>query len=244
MSELFKYRKFDGHSLETISDNTIWASKQKDFNDPFECTFEIKDDISLLEFRKEIKSNATADELEKIKNSLIDYLENFHDIAGVFSLSESNRISLMWSHYADSHRGFCIGYGVRDNNHLGDGNCYKILYANYRSLSLKKFFIIYKECNYDLASYSNDKYTKFLYKTMLLSKDPNWRYEREKRVIYREYNQLIKPNFEITSITFGLRMPNTQKTLIQKILNGKNVKFFQAEKTSDSYDLKITPYIL
>ena len=35
---------------------------------------------------------------------------------GVFSLAEDWNCSLMWSHYADKHRGFCIEYDTSINN--------------------------------------------------------------------------------------------------------------------------------
>lgn len=37
-----------------------------------------------------------------------------NEMIGVLSLTEKNDNLLMWSHYADSHRGFCIGF---DSNH-------------------------------------------------------------------------------------------------------------------------------
>lgn len=82
-----------------------------------------------------------------------------------------------------------------------------------------------------------------MFKAMVLSKDPNWRYEREKRILYSQANQLVMPNFEITSITFGLRMPAPQKSIIMKLLNEKNVTFYMTEKRKDSYDLKVVPYV-
>jgi len=39
-----------------------------------------------------------------------DYLKSINEEFGIFSLSKSKNNLLMWSHYADSHKGYCIGF--------------------------------------------------------------------------------------------------------------------------------------
>jgi hypothetical protein len=95
--------------------------------------------MSYEEVRKR-KTDATPENYIEKQLELIHGIKDRSEIGGIFSLSESNRISLMWSHYANSHRGFCIGYGIKRDNHLGDGNCKSVSYGKYRSFSLTEMW--------------------------------------------------------------------------------------------------------
>lgn len=234
MSELYKYRKFDSHALECVSENVIWVSKPQDFNDPFEYSFRIDPDMPIAEVIKR-KKDATHENYMEKQLELIEKIMGNFLIGGIFSVSETKINSLMWSHYADSHKGFCIGYGKKSDNQLSEKTCHKVSYGKYSSFGLMELWKGFEQDNQDIK--------KKVFKAMVLAKDPNWQYEREWRVLYGQSNQLIQPDFKITSITFGIRMPDYQKKLLIKLLKDRNVSFYSAQQKKDSYDLKCTPYI-
>lgn len=231
--QLYKYRAFNSYALESISENVIWVSSPENFNDPFEYSFRVAPDMPFHEVRKR-KADATPENYTEKQLELITNIKDQFNVGGIFSLSSSNRIGLMWSHYADSHYGFCIGYGVSKNNDLGNGKCEPISYKKYKSFSLMEMWKGIEQ---------NDPHSaRKMFKAMVLSKDPNWQYEREKRVLYNQSNQLVLPNFPIKSITFGLRMKEPQRKIILKLMKDREINFFEVEKRTDSYDLLPVPY--
>jgi hypothetical protein len=231
VDELYKYRPFNDKVLEIISEGVIWISKQRDLNDPFEFYFDIKPDMPFEEVKKR-KKDATINNYMEKQNHLISILKDSFETGGIFSLSESREISLLWSHYADYHRGFCIGYEVNKNNDLGNGKCMEVKYYN-----SPPSFTFHELWN--AVETRDDNLAKKLFEIMVLSKDINWSYEREWRVLYQQSNDLIIPNFEISSITFGMKMPEWQQKIIIKILEGKNVTYFRAGRKLNSYDVEI-----
>ena len=233
MIQLYKYRSFNEHSLESISENVIWVSSPDDFNDPFEYSFHVDPDMPLSEVMKRV-SDTTPENHEAKQLELIRAIKEEFDVGGIFSLSQSNEISLMWSHYANSHYGFCIGYGVEKGNDLGNGHCMPVDYGEYRSFSLMEMW--------DGIENKDPCFAQKMFNAMVLSKDPNWRYERERRVLYTQSRRLIIPNFPIISITFGLRMKEAHRKILIKLMGGKGVGFFQVEKRSGSYNLLAVPF--
>ena len=233
MRQLYKYQSFNQHSLESVSENVIWVSKPSDFNDPFEYSFRIDSDMPMQEVLRRMPDATPENYLDK-QLELIGGIKEEFEIGGVFSLSESNRISLMWSHYANSHYGFCIGYGVENHNHLGNGRCLPVDYGGYKSLGLMEIVKGIEKKDFDFG--------KKMYGAMVLSKDPNWKYERERRILYSQSSQLITPDFSIKSITFGLRMKESHRKILINLMGGKSVCFFQVEKRNDSYDLLPVPF--
>jgi hypothetical protein len=232
MNEFYKYRAFDEASLQSLAEGVIWVSNPKHFNDPFEYSFRIDPDMSFDEVSRR-RRNATHENYLQEQMELIENIYNLFYPGGVYCLSEENCISLMWSHYSDSHKGFCVGYRVAQDNDLGNGNCHKVDYGRFKSISLAKLFQAFQS--------EDHNYGKDVFEAMVLSKDPNWEYEKEWRILYQQSDQFIKPNFTIASITFGLRMPQYQREIIKKIIKDESVIYYETKKRRDGYDLDIVP---
>lgn len=83
------------HALSNIALRRIKISQFADLNDPFEFLgADLRDKVLRKAFR------ATKDELRKDK--------------GLLCFSRSWENPVLWSHYADKHRGVCLGFDVRD----------------------------------------------------------------------------------------------------------------------------------
>lgn len=88
--KLFKYLSVSQYSLSSIANEFCWWSSPSDFNDPFDSNI-----IDSEYLRKEIYSK--------------------HKI---YCLSEVNDSLLMWSHYSDSHKGFCLEFSDYTDDEL------------------------------------------------------------------------------------------------------------------------------
>ena len=97
--------------------------------------------------------------------------DSLKDTTGVSCLSESKDSLLMWAHYANNHRGFCVEYDLLEIN---------------RSLRFTAVPVIYSEEKtcfdfFDPQSIGKDTWKLFI--QSLTSKSPEWRYEKEWRII-------------------------------------------------------------
>lgn len=121
---------------------------------------------------------------------------------------------LMWSHYADSHKGFCIEYDLtrnEKNKQLFD-NLFPVIYSDDIS-----------DITNDMLSAENDGITdKFIwsiYNKALLRKSATWKYENEWRLIYacsHEDKDFASEFFSIKKVYLGKNMPAKER---QKIID-------------------------
>ncbi|WP_172825167.1 DUF2971 domain-containing protein [Kosakonia radicincitans] len=146
---------------------------------------------------------------------------------GVLSLAEDSDCPLMWSHYADNHKGLCLGYTIPDKVKR------KIQPINYTSNSRDiKTSQILKMLNGD----SDAKLE--IEKAIFLRKASPWKYEKEWRMI----SGVGKKNASIylSDIIFGMRCKDTTIYTIMKSLQGRDlpIKFWQVTEVPQKFTLQ------
>lgn len=142
-----------------------------------------------------------------------------HRMSFVACFSEVVDSKLMWSHYADSHKGFVLGYDLRHHlNQPTDKMILPVIYSKERfdALELLTYIVIlgtkFKPVNPDILNSFK----------LLIYKSPEWRYEKEWRLILHNKNVTSgveglyvpeKPN----SIYYGCRISNSDKEKLHEI---------------------------
>lgn len=132
--------------------------------------------------------NALTDEIldSFAKIASESYFKDIKNI-GILSLSEVNDNVLMWSHYADQHRGFCIELERNKDSDLADNK--KTLPVRY---SIKKPDISIEE-----HERANKEEEKEIRRSLIYTKSVDWNYEREWCVIQDIGNKSYKINAKI-----------------------------------------------
>lgn len=168
---LYKYCSFPENDKELkqrlcqLKHEQIWFSAKRTLNDPFEFL------------------NAT---LQNCTLEMKRYYENTMLEKGIFRLTNCNQNELMWSHYADAYRGYCIDFRVVSKIHL-----FPVFYTD-EVLDLSdeyKFFYDNRLDFKNIPSSSNcASYYRNLYKLKLLYRVKRncWRYEQEYRILGNE----------------------------------------------------------
>lgn len=142
-NNLFKFCSFNEYSVLNLEQSQLFCNHYSAFNDPFECWCKIQSGIPDPKSERDRFHQAirTWGFTEADENSALeyyyDYLDQFvvHEIA-VDAVVDSARITcfssepdnlLMWAHYADGLRGFCIEFD-RDIllNNVGNKDVYII----------------------------------------------------------------------------------------------------------------------
>lgn len=127
---LYKYRSLSKstddykHTMDIFANIQLWFSAPKDFNDPFDCKL-VPNISSIQSFAHTIAEKQRVvnnDNSELIENTILQ-TPNMQDLVkeataevmngcGILSLTKTNNDILMWSHYADSHKGICLEFDV------------------------------------------------------------------------------------------------------------------------------------
>lgn len=166
---LYKYYSFDekGHSISNLEGGKIVFNNFSKFNDPFEGVgaynfIETEEESQFWEsIEVDINKNLGKRMSEDHKEAI-----NFYYRISCFTETYTN--PLMWSHYANSHEGFCVGYLKSDVESICE-NLDKIKYCD----------------NMPTAMVSNEKFNIYdRFNELLYSKSTDWSYENEWRASY------------------------------------------------------------
>jgi hypothetical protein len=253
-SLFFKFLSFE--RKDVLEKGLIRFAPLGSFNDPFELEPSITPysrkflDLSESELR-----NINIDtEDYKYSSERVEQVSNFKDEYrkkiskfGVLSLSTNKDINpiisvsmpdkkdprtniLMWSHYADSHRGFVIEFG---KDFIEGVELRKVEYSNERD------YLAFEDIQ-------NNSFDNIFYK-----KSPEWIYEQEYRaVLPLKDAKVVKDNLfhlfsinkeSIKSITFGCAMSEDNKKIIMNMIKNDNdfnhVTFNHARLHDEQYYL-------
>ncbi len=252
--KLYKYRAINSFTEEIIRDNKLYFANAKELNDPFDCrpvmTFSgIEEEyIEYLNdyHRHNGSPKLTNAEQYKVRQScraLYDALEVANEQltqnCGVCSMSELNNITMMYSHYADSHRGLCLEFTVPEDNDIGE-------------LKPVEYLDTFPEINQKDLPNAFDPQTddavvgawaEKLYTRTYFSKASTWAYEREWRWFRRSPGLVEVPTNFLTGAILGCRISHEDKRSVLKMLEHRasNVNVYKAIENRAAYEMKIAP---
>lgn len=190
---IWTFRPVNERSLSLIIHNSLWASSPDYFNDPFESNRQVDDVVRVLLAAENI--NKESSYYEDVKEHLEYALDPRPGAYVCFCGSASE--TLMWSHYANEHKGIAIGFkrsstfSITNETSLKDNALVEIHYGTevFENL-VKKAIRISKEyySHNGWADSSNeiskmlDDAWKAVEQAYHFTKAECWKYEREVRL--------------------------------------------------------------
>jgi len=278
--KLYKFRSVNEYSLQTLRNNEVFFASFEMFNDPFEFSTPFTD---LKEYfrrvRQQLQSRYSEGHIDMAAfNHLIETTRNNEDEKlqrhkevhakirrnmsqmGIFSMSAVNDEILLWSHYAEEHRGFCIEFDATKMSLSVPASIHQVQYKeeftdlNDPTLLVDFYVKMYGQLINLRKKKWNSRYTKFG-QQMVKNEDANfalavisdkytcWSYEKEFRFVTSNHIGLVMfdPS-AVISIIFGLRMPDEDRVMLKDICasTGKtHVKFLQAIKKVNRFGIDI-----
>lgn len=219
---VYKYRGITvkDRDIDTLSDNKYYASLFKDLNDPFENTF--NDEITVL-FKK-IKESFCTD--MQLCQSLLDKIKLYNTKMGIYSLAKSPYNELMWAHYADSNKGFCIEY---DLDKLKEETNFPL------QLNLNCINVLYEKNPpiVDISDINNNKLLQKIFGT----KSKSWEDEDEVRIISDNYGLISYYPSALKGIYFGYATDESLQNKIIDRITLPNIKFYKIIREEGKYSL-------
>ena len=208
--------------------------KVSDFREIKEDLAKRKDDYCLM--------------IKHLYPELILYLKRFCTIA---CFSEDVKSMLMWSHYANDHKGFALEYDFSLSiDNLIDNPLGKWLFP-----------VIYSDERYDATSLITWAFLEKLgldcgiqdvygIAKMALYKSKVWEYEKEWRIIDLSMNDIEKPIATTIvrrpmGIYYGTRIEDEKLEKLHKIAVAKGIKEFKmvVDSASKSYEMQYFPAV-
>ncbi|MGR3970948.1 DUF2971 domain-containing protein [Shewanella sp. 1180_01] len=166
-------------AISFINDPWIRVSPKLALNDPFECT---PSDDTKRAIAERFKGFSSLSEYQQ--NFIIHDFEGVMDYFGVVSLTKRRNDTLMWSHYAESHKGVVF---ESDLNDVIEGIAINsdIIYGNVKYLGSRIY----------LGGYNSLKEVR---KHYFFTKSEPWAYEFEFRLVI-PINLNMKISFDLKS---------------------------------------------
>lgn len=234
--------------LKTLKNDEIWLSNPIHFNDPFDCILNIgQENIEkqILSFLEKQTNNPVFQEMSKSFEENVDLKmksdannkrirKEFEKIrkclfVSCFTSEKNLNKSLMWSHYANSHKGFCIGYDKEQLLKYDE----IFMPVFYKTEVDRPIWLHFLECmnlnEFQLIS----AYTK--------SKE--WKYEDEWRLLVTDKSKngtsgFIKKFIPAKSVYIGCRASKELREQLIAICKKKGIAVYQMKIKANSFDLE------
>ena len=245
---LYKYTRHNNCcKYNIIRHCELWFADIKTLNDPMDLNLTYRQHYSDDEIREywENLSHNKQDLQENLKRfgsskSFVklrkEQLNQGKAKIGVLCMSKNPKNILMWSHYADAHRGIVYGF---DENLFKDSN---VKFISKKSLPIPMdYYREYEPLSY--AKVGSDNIEQL--KKLLTLKAKDWNYEKEVRFIVVDKGS-VAINFNPQCLKYIIFGANTQEQEIDKVKslckeNGKlnHIRFKQAEFMEGKFALKL-----
>jgi hypothetical protein len=221
-----------------VSTNTLLASNPSSFNDPFEFKARIyfdeeQEECSRVRFLAD-QPDETAEQFQDWWGQTTKPFDLHRDRVmrrrllqrlGVACLSKTSDHILMWSHYARSHTGFCIGY---DYDRVKE-------HANVQAHGSVQY------TRTSPTHYYSRESMRDLVKQCLFYKSEEWEYEQEVRVIYRESGVISLATGAVRELHVGCLATDHVKEQALSIADVAGIECWQMIEDPSDYSLTRRP---
>lgn len=247
---LYKYRDWDlKFHRQLIEKQIAYFASPGSFNDPFDCKIPIRYDINSAEQLEDIYYQALKAQYKDANDKAIrdyakksvregpispdsfkkngqEYFDDLNRRMGVFSVSQKKDDILMWGHYSNSHRGFCVGFDTAELlktegvDYIGKVEYYP------------EFPVIIPNGNIE-----------YQFVKQIFSKWDKWEYENEFRLTKNHIdNRKIKiPKAAFREIILGFQMSQKERLKVIKLARKKfpDILIFEAMPHEEKFLIEI-----
>jgi hypothetical protein len=243
---IYKYMRIDKYSIVNLINNQFWCSNPKDFNDPFDCNFDIPSGLTI----KDIDGNSNLFDFgilsgktlkayfpnfldtfkknpDKIDESINHFTKNALAKSGICCFSKSEDNLLLWSHYGDSHKGICLKFDLSEDKIFEDPTK-----EENSTISLVEYDKIDKNLNHKSIN-------KVLTNIVFL-KSVHWKYEEEIRLVTMKKGKLKFNPKILKEIIFGCKVDNQIIEDIMGMTKDRypNIEYYKAKKVDRELKLE------
>ena len=250
---LYKYRSWGQKFHKSLlTQNEIFLASPANLNDPFDASLPFRykqeeltpeniykklievgrknwpkmSELELQEMAYKRQQSGVFENGEYWKEQHAESKDSMHKSFGILSCTTKNDNLLMWAHYADCHRGFCVGLNSEILFNTLGGAISRVNYSE----SFPTMPLFNQDASYMIA--------------MLNTKSPEWEYEDEYRLTKggAANKPFELPKEAITEVVLGCNMSSEHRKEIIEVLDNKlpHVKIFDATTSLEHFRLNIS----
>lgn len=233
-------RSSHDRTKDIILDSELYYAPPVKFNDPFEMRFSV--DVGTTQERidfyadlllrsqdaltqSEARAKATQHSEAHPDGYFDDFAEGLNEklrnTTGVLCLSRPIDEILLWSHYADEHRGIALQFN------------------SWRSIFLGAIEVDYEKKYPGFRPNEPNMFVKA--RVAVLTKYEGWQYEGE----WRLWDSIEGPGVRkfhpdaLVGVVFGLETSDDDKVEVRRWLTGRSIRFFQCYRDKMSYSIRV-----
>ena len=207
----------------------MWAGKACNMNDPYDCYYSDSIFSDLEKLAKEKNSAFLIEMCRKEKMKFKDTCEKIRNMIVLSCFSETFDSILMWSHYANQHKGICVQY------RRSDFTAPSLLCSSavLRPVSYGRKISVFDESIHEVNKKENFK--------ILIRKAEEWQYEEEWRIIcfLKNLNEQKLVENMISKVYLGANINEENERLISELAKAKEVPVEKFKIRPETFELKI-----
>jgi hypothetical protein len=244
---IYTYQSDVHYRRNTLATDKIWLSSPDKWNDPYDCEFIISDASVEAEAHKRLEKQFTGANPEllaigkakasQVVSEKLSEIKKWKQLCKACCFNEDPTSMLMWGHYADNHRGFCIEYDLEGPKA-----------AQFRHYL---YPVAYCDKPYDLTPWAvslvdgSSVFNPEWPTLGLTHKFNGWEYEREWRLL--SVSAEVKPDHDWpvptpTRVFLGSKMEMVNKQAFRAICEPKSIEVFEMHRADDSFKLFPLPF--
>lgn len=252
-SHLYKYISLSSETQwdrlsDVLCNHRVFLSSPLDFNDPFDCVpcivspkSAVKWDIVGRRYAARIARDFGQSDAKKVRAGLSklsdkrkrELLERASaesaEQTGVYCLSELADNVLMWSHYADNHKGICLRFDIGRSPVCDIHGAVDVIYQPERP-------------HLPILRTDDDEFSAF---NALRVKADFWAYEKEWRILMAgdARKHMGIPSNLITGAILGARCSDASQDRLRELVGSRQggFEFSQAVVSSETFRLDVRP---
>ena len=249
VTSLYRYTTAE-RAICVLTSMRIFFPKTVRFNDPFDCAIHFDPEITAAELIQSsfLTYQAQGHNWPSIKRILDQWIQEDGTVKkekreemlrvarefaeknaemGVLSLSETPLSPLMWAHYADMHRGVCLGFLRNPANALGDdGITSPVSYSD-----------IYPRVRFSEIL----KRDGSIHQKLFFTKAREWAYEREWRLLTDKGDECKGVPGEVCEVLLGCRIDPAHAEAIARICAPIGIVVSDCEAVPRKFEYRRNP---
>ncbi len=235
---LYKYMPCNEFTFKALAVRGLWCHNPREMNDPSECldilerTLPVPEIVKLHELIKSTPNSPLA-MLANLPNNQVNKIlsESRKRMANSFafcSLSTKCDDVLMWSHYANCHKGMVIG--IEPDTDEAQDSLQKVEYLNHLpDWNVEEYFRFMN---------GEDEF-RHIFLRDLSVKSKHWHQESEYRIWRKQPGYWLYKEEQIKEVYFGVDCDLITKKVVLELLNflPENFPIYEMEINKETLDL-------
>ncbi len=243
-----------------LTKRQLWVPTATDLNDPFDCCIPYRYDLmkrnelvkrfvklAPKELSRQQRKKFALDRIRESgmwdrsrrQSTMMQWTQAFREAYGVLSFATVKDVPLLWSHYSDSYRGYCIGI-----DHVLFGEVLKDFF--YRvGIPMQEVWVKYVRAFPTIVPLSDTDKDLENFLELFTTKSEHWDYEREYRYVFMrppESGLILSPQC-VSEVILGSEMPEAHKEEVTKAVREQfpSAQLLLARRKTDSFELEFVP---